>query len=135
AADSAVSGALVLQFFRPACGIRATQADNSAQLKALLEPFLGHQKATLAWPESIPADLPAGWGKLLMNMAALAGEALPLGGRVEVAVLQADGRWQLRCRAAGSDAGLRPEVAAALAPGATLDSLTPRNVLGYYLAG
>lgn len=135
--DSAGQAAAALQFFRVAFGFGATPADDPAQLRQLLEPFLEHRKATLAWHAELPAvasesGLPAGWGKLLLNMAALAAEALPTGGRVEVAITARPEGGALRCLAAGADAGLREEVLQAMAPDAGLEGLTPRSVQGFY---
>lgn len=133
--DSAEQAAGALQFFRIAFGFGASPADEAGQLRGLLEPFLAHRKATLSWPERLPdGALPPGWGKLLLNMAALAAEALPLGGRIEVSAMVVDGRGRLRCLSVGPDAGLRPEVAAALAVDATVEAQTPRSVQGFYAA-
>ncbi|WP_085125940.1 histidine phosphotransferase family protein [Tistlia consotensis] len=133
--DSAGQAAGALQFFRIAFGFGASPTDEPGQLRGLLETFLAHRKATIGWPERLPAErLPAGWGKLLLNMAALAAEALPLGGRIEVVATVVDGHGQLRCLSVGPDAGLRPEVAAALDAGATVEAQTPRSVLGFYAA-
>lgn len=135
--DSAGQAAASLQFFRVAFGFGAAPADDPAQLRQLLQPFLGHRKTTLEWRADLPpvaseAGLPDGWGKLLLNMAALAAEALPTGGRVEVAVSGRPAGGALSCLAAGADAGLRDEVLQAMAPGAGVEGLTPRSVQGFY---
>lgn len=131
--DSAAQAAAILQFFRVAFGFSAAPSDSSAELEELVAAFLAPRKATLTWSVPGALELPAGWGKLLMNMAALASEALPLGGRVEATATSVGGGWQLRCLAIGPDAGLRPEVAAALASEADVRLLTPRSVLGFFL--
>ncbi|MEX0759605.1 MAG: histidine phosphotransferase family protein [Tistlia sp.] len=134
-ADSAGQAAQALQFFRVAFGFGAGPNDDPVQLRGLLEPFLAHRKATLDWPGPVPEGLlPAGWGKLLLNMAALAVEALPLGGRVEVAMAALSHGGRLSCLAVGADAGLRAESSEGLAPAAAVEALTPRSVQAFYAA-
>jgi histidine phosphotransferase ChpT len=138
--DSAGQAAAALQFFRVAFGFGASPADRAGELRGLLEPFLAHRKAALDWdeagPEAPPPDdlLPAGWGKLLLNMAALAAEALPHGGRIEVAATASPEGSRLRCLATGSDAGLRAETRQGLAREVGPEGLTPRSVQAYYAA-
>ena len=133
--DSAEQASSALQFFRIAFGFGATPMDDPGQLRRLLEPFLANRKASLDWADPLEAvALPAGWGKLLLNLAALSLDALPMGGRIEISAQPLAGAAQLRCLAVGRDAELRADVAAGLDPDATVDRLTPRSVQAYFTA-
>ncbi len=130
--ESAEQASAALQFYRVAIGFGASPSDDPGQLKRLVEPFLAHRKTRLDWVEPLGEGLPAGWGKLLLNLVAIAADALPMGGRVEVSAQPLPGQAQLRCLALGPEAELRPDVAAGLVPEATVDSLTPRSVQAFY---
>lgn len=123
----------ILQFYRLAYGL-AGQALNSdlSEPKRLTERFLGDGKVKLDWQAvSLPQDAPEGLPKLLLNLIALAVEALPRGGTIVVAVSSG---WTLEVTAVGEGAALRPETAAALVPDTSVENLTPRQVQGYFTA-
>jgi histidine phosphotransferase ChpT len=134
ASNSAGQATHLLQFYRLAYGMAGNrQGSDLRPLRELAANFLAHSKAKLDWPaDGMPADVPDGAGKLILNMIALALEALPRGGTIGVSAKSAPGGLEIEIKAVGTDAGLRPECQAALAPDVPLDDLTPRNVHGYF---
>lgn len=123
----------ILQFYRLAYGLAGQALDSDlSEPKRLTERFLGDGKVKLDWQAvSLPQDAPEGLPKLLLNLIALAVEALPRGGTVVVTVSPG---WALKVAAVGEGAALRPETAAALAPDILVDGLTPRQVQAYFTA-
>lgn len=131
ASRSARQATDVLQLFRLAYGLAGSlQGSDLSLVRELASNYLGHHKCSLDWPPSpIAGPLPDALGKLILNLVVLAGEALPRGGTIEVA-LAGDGR-QVAVSALGAGAGLRDETLAALSNGASAQDLSPRNVHGY----
>lgn len=129
---SAKQASATVQFFRLAYGQAGRQVDmGPAEIKRLAEGYLSSQKAELAWnADALLLHGPDGGGKLLLNLIALAVEALQRGGTVE-AEAAADGS-SLSVTAAGRNAQLREETRAAMADGADVDALSPRAVQGYF---
>lgn len=123
----------ILQFYRLAYGLAGQALDSDlSEPKRLTERFLGDGKVKLDWQAvSLPQDAPEGLPKLLLNLIALAVEALPRGGTVVVTVSPG---WAVKVAAVGEGAALRPETAAALAPDILVDGLTPRQVQAYFTA-
>lgn len=134
AANSAGQASSLLQFYRLAYGMAGIRQGNDlGPIRELAEGFLTHSKSQLDWPSgSAPGELPDGTGKLLLNMIALAAEALPRGGTVGVALAAAGSGIELDVKAVGADAGLRDDAKAGLEPGVAVTELTPRNIHGYF---
>ena len=134
AADSATHATDKLQFFRMAYGMAGSRHGNDlVPLRELAAGFLAHGKVELDWPPPPEAiALPDGAGKAILNMVALAEEALPRGGVVRVSLAAAAEGFDILCTARGQDAGLREETEAGLADGVAADDLTPRNVHAYF---
>jgi len=134
AANSAEQASSLLQFYRLAYGMAGVRQGNDfGPIRELAEGFLSHSKSQLDWPAgSAPDGLPEGAGKLLLNMVALAAEALPRGGTVGVALAQGARGAELEVKAVGADAGLRDDAKAGVMPDVTVAELTPRNVHGYF---
>ena len=128
-----------LQFYRLAFG-QAAGLDTSggvAAARQLASGLFDGGKIHLDWPEgdldsSIRLGKPA--AKLLLNMVALAGEALPRGGTIAVRITPGGKRAEAEVSATGTGAGLRDEMRAAIDPTARVDSLDPRTVQGYFTA-
>ena len=134
ATNSATQATHQLQFFRMAYGMAGSRhGSDLTPLKELAAGFLEHGKIDLDWPlppENI--DMPDGAGKVILNMVALASEALPRGGSLRVSLASAPEGFAAICGARGQDAGLREETQAGLVEGVAVDDLTPRNVHAYF---
>lgn len=134
AANSAQQAANTLQFFRLAYGMAGGRVGGDlSELRDLVARYLGSGKTTLGWSvQTDPAGAPESLGKLVLNMVALAAEALPKGGEVNVAVGPGAAGLTVSVTAAGPGAKLREETAPALRPDVPVGDLTPRNVQGYF---
>lgn len=134
-ASSARQAANALQFFRLAYGMAGGRLGGDlGELRDLVAGYLGNGgKVTLDWSvQSGPDGAPEGLGKLILNLVALAVEALPKGGGLSVAVRHGPGGLEASVTAAGPGAKLREESVPALQPDAAVADLTPRSVQGYF---
>lgn len=131
--QSASEASRKLQFYRLAYGQAAAfdGARGLQQARELTDGLLQGGKVTLNWSQSDKmaiADKPS--VKLLLNILALAREALPRGGVVAVTIGPS---LQTEVTASGPGARLSPEVQAAMEPNVNCDSLTPRTVHAYLI--
>lgn len=132
---SAARAAALVQFFRLAFGNAGNQIVRPQEAQAAAQGLLQDGRVKLDWlvpPETLA--LPAGGGKLLLNMILLATDALPRGGRVATMLTGEAGATRLSVRAIGTEARLPDDVLAALAASVPPADLTPRTVQAY-LAG
>lgn len=132
---SAARAAALVQFFRLAFGNAGNQIVRPQEAQAAAQGLLQDGRVKLDWlvpPETLA--LPAGGGKLLLNMILLATDALPRGGRVAVMLAGEQEKTRLSVRAIGTEARLPDDAAAALAASVPPVDLTPRTVQAY-LAG
>lgn len=131
-AESAANLKARLQFYRMAYGRAGREAAGLPELRALTVGFLDHvDGVTLDWPMApVVPILQGGEGKLILNLVALAAEALPRGGVVTVSL--DDERFLVT--AEGTDMSLREDVAAALNVEMEIEALTPRTVHAYLTA-
>jgi len=134
--QSAAEASRKLQFYRLAYGQAGFEAGRSlAQAREICEGLLKGGKISLSWVEKGmgpgAVDKPA--VKLLVNVIALAREALPRGGAINV-TLSGPSPVRAEVSAVGTGARLSPEAAAALAKGADVASLTPRTVQAFLVA-
>lgn len=134
ATNSATQATDLLQFYRLAYGMAGNRQGSDLQpLRDLAAGFLAHSKADLDWPlDKMPGDLPEAAGKVILNMIALAVEALPRGGTIGVGASAGADGVEIEVKAVGSDAALRDDTAAGLAEDVTVEELTPRNVHAYF---
>lgn len=127
-----------LQFFRMAYGAAGAGGDRSlADARQLVADYLAEGKIALDWPDASAGRVEqAGPGgiKLLLNVLAFAADALPRGGRLEVAISGQAGRHYVAITAAGTNARIDPEALAAMAPEAAVASLQPRTIQAYFVA-
>ena len=133
-ANSARQASAILQFFRLAYGMAGARvgADYS-QLRELTAALLESSKTELDWSTiEAPAGIPDGAGKAVMNIIALAHEALPRGGRLTVDISGDGESFDLVVTAVGQDAHLRPESLAGLDSAADVGELSPRGVHSYF---
>lgn len=125
----------LLEFFRMAYGAAGSGTGVSWEAaRGLASGVLEATKAKLDW-KPVPAGkpLPTGSGKLALNLAMLASEALPRGGDIVVALVPSGAGMTLSATATGRDAKLSDEVAKALAAGpAAVAGLTAKSVHGYF---
>jgi len=134
-ASSARQAANALQFFRLAYGMAGGRVGGDlSELRDLIAAYLsGGGKVTLDWSvQAGPAGAPEGLGKLLLNLVALAAEALPKGGGLSVSVHPSPDGLEASVTAAGPGAKLREESVPALHPDVAVADLTPRSVQGYF---
>jgi histidine phosphotransferase ChpT len=129
---SAKQASATVQFFRLAYGQAGRQVDmGPGELKRLAEGYLQAHKAELAWDaDALVLNGPDGGGKLILNLIALAVEALQRGGTIR-AEASADGR-SLYVAAEGPNARLREETRSAMTDGVGANDLGPRAVQGYF---
>lgn len=133
-ANSARQASAILQFFRLAYGMAGARvgADYS-QLRDLTAALLESSKSDLEWSTiEAPEGIPDGAGKAIMNIIALAHEALPRGGKLSVDISGGGGIYDLIVTATGQDAHLRPESLAGLDSAVDIGELSPRGVHGYF---
>lgn len=121
-----------LQFFRLAYGAAGGRIGSLEEVRGLGAAFLKHHKAVLDWPASVPLSVPDGTPKLLLNMIALAVEALPRGGRVRVLLQPGAEGFQVSVVAEGTDADLRAAVWRTLGETVDLAELSPRTIHGFF---
>jgi histidine phosphotransferase ChpT len=121
-----------LQFYRMAYGRAGRESAGLPELRALTVGFFEHvDGVALEWPMApIVPTLAGGEGKLILNLAALAADALPRGGVVRITL--DDARFE--ARANGPEARLRDDLIAAMTPEAAAEDLSPRTVHGYLTA-
>jgi len=132
---SAARATALIQFFRLAFGNAGNQIVRPQEAQAAALGLFQDGRVKLDWsvaPETIA--LPAGAGKLLLNMILLAADALPRGGRILAMASGEAAAIRFSVRALGTDAKLSDDEAVALAAVTPPGDLTPRTVQAY-LAG
>lgn len=132
--NSARQASAILQFFRLAYGMAGARVGSDySQLRDLTAALLEPSKTKLNWSTvEAPAGIPDGAGKAVMNVIALAHEALPRGGTLSVDISGGEGKYEMVVTAAGQDAHLRPESLAGLDTAADIGELSPRGVHSYF---
>ncbi len=134
---SAAEASRRLQFYRLAYGQASgfDAARGLAEARDLSKGLLAGSKIALAWPDSDVSGEQIGKAgvKLLLNLVALAREALPRGGTIAVN-LTGGPEFAGTVAASGAGARLTPETQAALARDAAVESLTPRTIHAYLVA-
>lgn len=113
-AQSARKLADLLAFCRAAFGSASTtEVFDARELHTLAQGVFGHMKASLAW-EVLPASINKPAARTMLNLAQIAGSALPTGGTVTVKAVEAGGRIAVSVEGAGPRVRLKPEVAGGL---------------------
>ena len=135
-ASSAKKLVALLQFDRIAFGASAAaESFDCNLLETLTRDVFGHIRAELTWAVE-PATLPKPAARALLNMAQIAGAALPTGGVATLMVtVDEAGAALITARSAGPRARLRPEVVAGLQGQPMTDGLSGHWVQAYYLHG
>ena len=137
--ESARSAARRLQFFRMAYGLAGGRGAAMApdELRAILGPVLAEHKVTLAWPTAGSGDeapLAPGAARLVLNLALLAADTLPRGGRVELALALGADETRARVHALGAGARIEEGVRAALTGATGAEGLDARSVHAFFTA-
>jgi histidine phosphotransferase ChpT len=123
----------VLQFDRVAFGASAAaESFDVRALETLTRDVFAHIRAELVW-EIVPAALPKPAARALLNLAQIAGAALPTGGTATLSVAEEDGVFLISARAAGPRARLRAEVMEGLNGRPFVDGLAGHWVQAFYL--
>lgn len=104
----------LLQFSRVAFGASASaETFDVRELERLSQGVFAHMRAELEWTVETPSlNKPA--ARALLNLAQMAGAALPTGGKAKVRAVQQAATVALAVEATGPRARLRPEVLAGL---------------------
>jgi histidine phosphotransferase ChpT len=137
AGRSARQAARLLQFFRIAFGLGGSFAGGrSSEVRDLAHGLLAGGRHALDWRETgeAAATLPAGFGKLALNMVLLAMDSLPRGGTIAVAVDGQADRVSVVVTASGGELRFSEEHRQALGSETAPDALTPRTVQAYFTA-
>jgi histidine phosphotransferase ChpT len=132
---SAARATALVQFFRLAFGNAGNQIVRPQEAQAVAQGLFQDGRVKLdcsTSPETLA--LPAGAGKLLLNMILLAADALPRGGRILALTTSEGAAIRFTVRAMGTDAKLTDDEATALTAVTPPNDLTPRTVQAY-LAG
>jgi len=132
-ATSARKLADLLQFSRVAFGASASaETFDVRELEKLARGVFGHMRAELEWLVEVPAvNKPA--ARVLLNLAQMAGAALPTGGTARVRAVQEGASLAIAADAGGPRARLRPEVLRGLRGEPQGEGLHGHWVQAYYV--
>jgi histidine phosphotransferase ChpT len=132
-AASARKLADLLAFCRVAFGASASaETFDVRELEKLSQGVFGHMRAELDWAVETPAvNKPA--ARTLLNLAQMAGAALPTGGTARVRAVQEGASLALAVEAVGPRARLRPEVLRGLRGEPLGEGLHGHWVQAYYV--
>ena len=134
---SAAEASRRLQFYRLAYGLAAgfDAARGLVEAQELSKGLLAGGKIKLAWSDGGVTGSQIGKPgvKLLLNVVALAREALPRGGTVSV-TLAGPPDFVCTVTAEGAGARLTPEIRSSMEDNAAVDDLTPRTIHAYLVA-
>ena len=126
-AQSAKRAGQRLQFYRFAYGAGGA-GGGAPDAKTLVAGILEGGKISAEWPDDLSALTPE-WQKLGCNLALVAAEILPRGGKI---VLASAGKKKITAMATGETINLTLELKAALGEGADVAALTGRTIHAYF---
>jgi histidine phosphotransferase ChpT len=123
-----------LQYYRIAFGLAGSQiAQSLDDVKGIIGGFLEGGKATVEWDPAIAqAPETPGWGKLLLNMVALASDALPRGGALRISIGVEGDRARLAVAASGPGCRLHEDIREAVSPAVKVEALNARGAQPYF---
>lgn len=122
-----------LAFARVAFGASSAAAMfDCAELERLTRGIFGHVRAELDWAVA-PISLPKAPAQVLVNLAQLAANALPLGGVARLEASDGPDGYVVSAVARGPKARIAAEVQTGLAGGPLGDGLGGRWVQAYYI--
>ena len=135
---SAQQVACRLTFYRLAFGLGGDSGGMSglADAQKLTEGFLSGGKVSLDWPMDAPTDaerLVSGAAiKLLLNLALLGVDSLPMGGSLSVRFADLPDGTGIAITASGNNARFNKDLRYAMNPNVSADELSVRTVQGYF---
>lgn len=123
----------LLSFTRVAFGASASaETFDPRELEKLVQGVFGHMRANLDWQVEAPSlNKPA--ARALMNLAQMAGAALPTGGNAKVQAVAEGATVAIAIEATGPRARLRPEVLRGLRGEPLGEGLHGHWVQAYYV--
>lgn len=123
----------LLSFCRVAFGASSSaETFDARELEKLAQGVFGHMRAELVWNVDTPAvQKPA--ARTLLNLAQMAGAALPTGGIAKVRAVQEANAIAIAIESTGPRARLRPEVLAGLSGQPLGEGLHGHWVQAYYV--
>ncbi len=124
----------LLEFTRVAFGASASaEVFDSRELARLTRGVFAHMKAELDWQVE-PAGLNKPAARTVLNLAQIAGGALPMGGVAKVRVVEEDGQFAISLEGSGPRIRLKPEVLGGLRGEAFAEGLAGHWVQAYYVS-
>ena len=124
----------MLEFTRVAFGASASaEVFDSRELARLTRGVFAHVKSELDWQVE-PAGLNKPAARTVLNLAQIAGGALPMGGVAKVRVVEEDGQFAISIEGAGPRIRLKPEVLSGLRGEAFAEGLAGHWVQAYYVS-
>jgi histidine phosphotransferase ChpT len=134
---SARRASILLQVYRSAFGNAGNQQSfGPREAVALAQDFLQTAKAQLSAPD-LPdaAAVPAGYGKLALNLIILAADALPRGGTIRLQIRSPQlGAGSIELDCAGQQIAWSDEFGRAIKRNLQAEELTAHNILAYMSA-
>jgi histidine phosphotransferase ChpT len=123
-----------VEFYRMAYGTAGISGvGDLATARELADGMLMEGRLSLEWPDgNRNPTLPPGWGRLLLNLAAAAAEALPRGGVLTMTVDDTGGAAHLCAVAKGDRAQLEDSVRAVFFSDVPVEELTRKGIHSYY---
>ena len=124
----------IVNFARVAFGAATTaERFDAAELEKLVGDDFAHVRGDLAWDVSVQTfEKPA--ARALLNLAHIAGAALPMGGTAALSVKQDGDDIVMVARSEGRRARLKPEVVTGLKGEALSEGLAGQWIQGYWLS-
>lgn len=123
-----------IEYYRMAYGMAGVSGvGDLSTARELVDGVLMEGRLSLEWPgaERNPS-LPPGCGRMLLNLAGAAAEALPRGGVLTITVEENDGAMHLTATARGDRARLEESVRPVYRGEIAVAELTPRNIHSYF---
>ena len=131
---SARRASILLQVYRSAFGNAGNQQTfGPREAVALAQDFLQHGKAQLSAPDLPDSSaVPAGYGKLILNLIILGADALPRGGTITLAIRSPKlGAGSIEVDCAGQQIAWSDEFTRAIKRDLQAEELTAHNILPY----
>lgn len=125
-----------VEFYRMAYGMAGmSMVGDLAEARRLTDGLLVEGRLSLEWPDAERnPTLQPGWGRMLLNLAATAAQALPRGGVLTMNVDDSGGGMHLSAVARGDRARVEDSLRSVLLADVPVEDLDPRNVHSYFTA-